>query len=156
MNLWLLKSEPSCFSIDDLKNSNNHISPWDGVRNYQARNFMKEMKLHDLCFFYHSNANPPGIAGIAEVVKEAYPDYTQFDKNNEHYDPKSKQENPRWYMVDVKFKQKFSTFLSLEKLKQYPQLQDMRLLQKGNRLSVLPISKSHWDFINKIINSTHN
>lgn len=152
MNFWLLKSEPDCFSIDDLKQSKNKTSPWDGVRNFQARNFMKAMKKHDLCFFYHSNANPPGIIGIAEVVRESYPDHTQFDVNEQHYDPKSKPENPRWYMVDVKFKSKFPKLLSLTELKQYPELKGMQLLKKGNRLSVLPINEKEWYFINNLIN----
>jgi predicted RNA-binding protein with PUA-like domain len=149
MNYWLMKTEPSCFSIDDLKQSKNQTTPWDGVRNYQARNMMRDdMAVGDLVFFYHSNAKPAGIVGIAEVVSEAYPDYTAFDPENEHYDPKSQKDNPRWYMVDIKLKEKFDTIISLQELKQYPQLQNMQLLKKGNRLSVMPVNKSHWDFIN--------
>lgn len=147
---WLMKSEPSCFSIDDLRNAQEQTTCWDGVRNYQARNFMcKEMALGDQVFFYHSNCNPPGIVGIAEVCREAYPDYTAFDPDSEHPDPKSTSENPRWYMVDVRFKEKFKQIISLESLKTYPELEQMQLLRKGNRLSILPIAKQEWDFILK-------
>ncbi|MFC3908776.1 EVE domain-containing protein [Legionella dresdenensis] len=150
---WLMKSEPSCFSIDDLKNSPNQTSPWDGVRNYQARNFMRnDMKPGDQVFFYHSNCNPPGIAGLAEVASTAYPDYTAFDPESEHPDPKSTPENPRWFMVDVRFKKKFHQIIPLDQLKQYPELEKMPLLRKGNRLSVLPVSEEEWQFINALSN----
>lgn len=151
MNYWLMKSEPECFSIDDLRKLPKQTSRWDGVRNYQARNFMRQMKQADLCFFYHSNAKPPGIIGIMQVVKEAYPDPTQFDPNSEHPDFKSSPSNPRWDMVDVKFKEKFSNIISLNDLKQHKELEHMQLLQKGNRLSVLPISKTQWDFIVQLV-----
>lgn len=145
---WLMKSEPSCFSIDDLRNAPLQTTHWDGVRNYQARNFMRDdMVKGDQVFFYHSNCNPPGIAGIAEVVREAYPDFTAFDPDSEHPDLKSKPENPRWYMVDLRFKKKFNQLIALECLKQYPPLEKMQLLRKGNRLSVMPVSESEWDFI---------
>ncbi|GGI89982.1 EVE domain-containing protein [Legionella impletisoli] len=145
---WLMKSEPSCFSIDDLKASPNQTSPWDGVRNYQARNFMRDkMQIGDLVFFYHSNCNPPGIAGIAEIVSEAYPDYTAFDPNSDHPDVNSTPDNPRWFMVDVQFKEKFSELISLNELKTHPELQGMPLLRKGNRLSVMPVGQKEWDFI---------
>lgn len=148
MNYWLMKSEPDCFSIDDLKNSPKKTAHWDGVRNYQARNMMRdEMKKGDLVFFYHSNTKPPGIVGVAEVVKEGYPDHTAFDPNSEHPDPKSDPNNPRWFMVDVKFKRKFKDIIPLDELKQQPALADMRLLQKGNRLSVMPVAKRDWDAI---------
>lgn len=148
MHYWLMKSEPGCFSIDDLKNSPNKTTHWDGVRNYQARNMMRDqMKQGDLAFFYHSNCNPPGIVGIMSITKEGYPDFTAFDPNNEHYDPKSNQENPRWWMVDVKFKQKFDDGISLDQLKQNPALANMQLLRKGNRLSVMPVSATEWDAI---------
>lgn len=148
MNYWLIKSEPSCFSIDDLQRAPNQTEAWDGVRNYQARNFMRDgMRLGDQLFFYHSNAHPPGIVGIAEVVKEAYPDHTAFDPSSEHPDPKSTPENPRWLMVDVQYVKKFSHILSLEQLKQYPALASMALLRKGNRLSIMPVSASEWQFI---------
>lgn len=145
---WLMKSEPSCFSIDDLQHAPNQTSPWDGVRNYQARNFMRNnMRVGDLIFFYHSNCNPPGIVGIAEVASEAYPDYTAFDPNSDHPDPSSTPENPRWFMVDVRFVEKLPRIISLDSLKQHPALSDMQLLRKGNRLSVLPVSKADWDYI---------
>ena len=147
-NYWLIKSEPSCFSIDDLRNSPEHTSPWDGVRNYQARNFMRDkMKIGDQMFFYHSNCNPPGIVGIAEVVSDAYPDYTAFDPLSEHPDASSTPDNPRWFMVDVRFKEKFKSIISLETLKQYPALENMALVRKGNRLSVMPVTENEWAFI---------
>lgn len=149
---WLIKSEPDCFSIDDLYASVNQTSAWDGVRNYQARNFMRdEMSVGDELFFYHSNCNPPGIVGIAEVVREAYPDYTAMDADSDHPDPKSTIDNPRWFMVDVRFKQKFPSILSLETLKQYPFLCDMPLVRKGNRLSVMPVREDEWMFILDLI-----
>lgn len=113
---WLLKSEPNAYSIDDLKS--DRVTHWDGVRNYQARNFMRDqMKVGDLCFFYHSNTDPVGIVGVCEVVKESYPDFTAFDPEDPHYDPKSDPDNPRWMMVDVKFKKKFSETLTLKALR---------------------------------------
>lgn len=151
MRYWLMKSEPDCFSIDDLKNSPNKTSCWDGVRNYQARNMMRDdMKKGDLVFFYHSNAKPPGIVGIAKVVKEAYPDHTAFDPESDHPDPKSTPDNPRWFMVDVQFKQKFKDIISLHELKQIAELSDMTLLQKGSRLSITPITEKQWQIINDI------
>ncbi len=148
MNHWLMKSEPSCFSIDDLQRAPNQTSSWDGVRNYQARNFMRDgMHIGDQVFFYHSNCNPPGIIGVAEVASAAYPDYTAFDPHSEHPDPKSTPENPRWCMVDVRFKRKFSHLIALEVLKQHPELNNMLLLRKGNRLSILPVSLEEWTFI---------
>ena len=145
---WLLKSEPSCFSIDNLSTLPNQTSPWDGVRNYQARNFMRDrMRIGDQAFFYHSNCNPPGIIGIAEIVSTAYPDHTAFDPNSDHPDPNSTPEKPRWFMVDVRFKEKFSHIISLETLKQQPELDGMPLLRRGNRLSVLPVSAEEWAFI---------
>lgn len=149
---WLIKSEPDCFSIDDLYASPNQTSAWDGVRNYQARNFMRdEMTIGDELFFYHSNCKSVGIAGIAEVVREAYPDYTAFDPTSEHPDPKSTIDNPRWFMVDVRFKQKFPSIISLHTLKQHPFLYDMPLLRKGNRLSVMPVRLDEWQFILDLI-----
>ena len=145
MNYWLMKSEPDVFSIDDLKKEKT--DHWDGVRNYQARNFMKNMKKKDLVFFYHSNCTPPGIAGVMEVSKEAYPDFTSFDKKSKYYDPKSSEENPRWFMVDVKFKQKFKEIIPLDTLKEMKSLKDMSLVRKGNRLSIMPVSKKEWGAI---------
>jgi len=145
---WLMKSEPDCFSIDDLAAAPNKTTFWDGVRNYQARNLMRdEIKKGDVVLFYHSNAQPPGIAGLATVVKEAYPDFTAFDPNNHHYDPKSKQDSPTWMMVDIKFKKKFKCLLSLPELRSQPDLAGMALLQKGSRLSVQPVSEEHFQLI---------
>lgn len=145
MAYWLMKSEPDVFSIDDLKARD--FEPWDGVRNYQARNFMREMRCGDLLFFYHSNATPPGIVGIAEVVRTAYPDPTQFDPESAYYDPRSKLDAPRWDLVDVRFKKKFKKMLSLEDLRGNPALSEMVLLRKGNRLSVMPVENKHWQAI---------
>lgn len=148
MNYWLMKSEPNCFSIDDLIKAPKKTTYWDGVRNYQARNMLRdEIKKGDQVFYYHSNTKIPGIVGIAEVVKEGYPDFTAFDPNSDHPDPSSTEENPRWFMVDIQFKEKFKDVISLETLKACPELQGMRLLQKGNRLSVMPVEKTHWSFI---------
>jgi predicted RNA-binding protein with PUA-like domain len=145
---WLMKSEPDCFSIDDLKAAPNQTEHWDGVRNYQARNFMRDdMSVGDLIFFYHSNCKPPGIIGIAEVASEAYPDHTAFDPSSDHPDSNSTPDKPRWYMVDIRFKEKFSNLISLDTLKQCPELEGMPLLRKGNRLSVMPVGKKEWDFI---------
>ena len=147
-----MKSEPDCFSIDDLAASPQKTTFWDGVRNYQARNLIRdEIKKGDQVLFYHSNAKPPGIAGLATVVRESYPDFTAFDPQQKHYDPKSKTESPTWFMVDVKFKRKFKRLISLEELKGMPELAGMVLLQKGSRLSVQPVSESHFEHILNII-----
>jgi predicted RNA-binding protein with PUA-like domain len=146
MKYWLMKSEPNAYSIDHLKK--DKITCWDGVRNYQARNFMRdEMKPGDLVFFYHSNCKAVGIVGIAEVVKNAYTDHTAFDPDDHHFDPKSNPDNPRWVMVDIKFKQKFKTVIALPELRQNPKLKDMLILRKGNRLSITPLTKNEWDAI---------
>ncbi|PJD90637.1 MAG: EVE domain-containing protein [Legionella sp.] len=148
MNYWLMKSEPDCFSIDDLQKAPAQTSSWDGVRNYQARNFMRDqMRIGDLVFFYHSNCKPPGIVGVAEIVSEAYPDHTAFDPESEHPDPKSTPEYPRWFMVDLRFQKKFERLISLDELKRHPDLSSMPLLRKGNRLSVLPVSLKEWHTI---------
>ncbi len=148
---WLMKSEPSCFSIDDLYNAPKQTTSWDGVRNYQARNFMRDnMAIGDQILFYHSNCNPPGIIGTAEVISEAYPDHTAFDPNSEHPDAKSTPDNPRWYMVDIRFKEKFAKLIALDTLKKYPELAKMALLRKGNRLSVIPVTKEEWDFVRQL------
>ena len=129
----------------------NQTSPWDGIRNYQARNFMRnEMQMGDQAFFYHSSCIPPGIVGTMEIVRNAYPDDTAFDPASDHPDPKSTPDNPRWFMVDVRFKQQFSDMIPLEALKNYQELANMRLLQKGNRLSILPINPDEWAFILKL------
>ena len=151
MNYWLIKTEPSEFSIDDLRNKPGQTEHWDGVRNYQARNFMRDqMKIGDQVFFYHSNCDEPGIVGIAKVVKQGYPDHTAFDKKDNHYDPKSDKTNPRWFMVDVKFIKKFKRTISLKTIKENPVLSEMKLVQKGNRLSVMPVATKDWNNILKM------
>lgn len=147
MNHWLMKTEPDVFSIDDLKKSKDQTTSWEGVRNYQARNFMmKEMKVGDKVLIYHSNANPPGIAGVAQVSSESYPDKTALDKKSEYFDPKATKENPRWFLVDVKFVKKLS-FIPLESIKQEGQLKNMMILRKGSRLSITPVSKEEFEHI---------
>ena len=142
-----MKSEPESFSIDDLMKAKKHTTCWDGVRNYQARNFMREMKAGELAFFYHSNANPPSIVGIVEIVRAGYPDHTAFDPDDHHYDPKSLPANPRWDMVDVKFVSAFETPLSLNELRENSTLQGMELLRTGSRLSVQPVRATEWKAI---------
>ena len=150
MRYWLMKSEPEVCSIDDLKN--HMIECWDGVRNYQVRNMMREeMKLGDLAFFYHSNAKPSGIVGVMEIVKEAYPDPTAFNPNSQYYDPKSSVEKPTWLAVDVKFKEKFPCLISLENLRGFKGLENMGVLKKGSRLSITPITQQEWEIIYKSI-----
>src|SRR5690554_769494 len=148
MNYWLMKSEPDVFSIDDLERSPRQTDCWDGVRNYQARNMLRdEMKKGDLAFFYHSSCDMPGITGIMEIVKEGYPDPTAFNPKHKYFDPKSKPENPTWYLVDVKFKRKLDRTIPLAELRDKKPLQKMKLLQKGNRLSVMPVTKKEWEYI---------
>jgi predicted RNA-binding protein with PUA-like domain len=148
---WLLKSEPEVFSIQDLEKAKGKTTHWDGVRNYQARNFMRDsMKVGDQAFFYHSNAEPSAIAGIIEIAKVGYPDHTAFDPEDPHYDPKSKKENPTWYMVDVRHVKTFKQPVSLEMLREVPGLEDMALLQKGSRLSVQPVKAKEWEIVCKI------
>jgi predicted RNA-binding protein with PUA-like domain len=142
MRYWLIKSEPQCYSIDDLKR--DKIGVWDDIRNYQARNSMRDdMKKGDVAFFYQSSADVIGIVGVATIVKEAYPDATQYDKKSEGYDAKATKENPRWFAVDVKFKEKFKTPLTLGELKNDPAFSGMVVTQKGSRLSVQPVSEKH-------------
>lgn len=147
---WLLKSEPDCYSIDDLKR--DRLEMWDGTRNYQVRNMMRDqMKKGDLCLFYHSNAGKEtGVVGTMKIVKEAYPDPTQFDPKSDHPDPKSDPENPRWLCVDVQFQSKLKQPVTLTELKTDPFFSDMTVVQKGNRLSVMPIKKKHYDRILKL------
>lgn len=148
MNYWLMKSEPDVFSIDDLKAAPGQTESWDGVRNYQARNMLRdEMKKGDLAFFYHSSCETPGVAGIMEIVTEGYPDPTAFDPKHKCYDPKSKPDKPAWYLVDVKFKRKLKQIIPLTELRDKKPLQNMKLLQKGNRLSVMPVTKKEWEYI---------
>lgn len=152
MRYWLFKSEPETFSIDHLRERQNSTEHWDGVRNYQARNMLRdEVKEGDQVLFYHSNCKPPGIVGIAKVVKSGYPDYTAWDPRSNHYDPRSNPDKPQWYMVDVKFVKKFPRMLSLEELKQNPRLEKMRLLRRGNRLSITPVTESEWKAILKMV-----
>ncbi len=151
MNYWLVKSEPDVFSIDDLAAAPKRTEHWDGVRNYQARNFMRDrMKRGDQVFFYHSNCDTPGIVGIAEVVREGYPDHTAFDPEDKHYDPKSDPDNPRWFMVDVRFKRKLKRTITLRELKARDDLGDFALVRRGNRLSVMPVAPEHWDIIRSL------
>lgn len=146
MKYWLMKSEPDIFSIHDLQRKKKEH--WDGVRNYQARNFIRdEMKMGDLVLFYHSNAEVIGVAGIAEICKEGYPDFTAFDKDNVHFDPSSKKETPRWFMVDVKFNECFESVVPLEKLKKTAGLENMVVTRKGSRLSVQPVSRSEFEIV---------
>ncbi|MGE0115320.1 MAG: EVE domain-containing protein [Steroidobacteraceae bacterium] len=150
MQYWLLKSEPDMFSIDDLSAITGKSTHWDGVRNYQARNFMRDqMRVGDQAFFYHSSCAVPGIAGIVTVSKAGYPDHTQFDAGHEHYDPDSKPDAPRWYMIDVKLHRKLKRLITLDELRQHhhQQLQELLILKRGNRLSITPVSKQEWQFI---------
>lgn len=147
MRYWLMKSEPSDCSIDDLAALPQQTVAWYGVRNYQARNFMRDqMKVGDQVFFYHSNCAEPGIVGLAEVSRLAYPDQTQFDPKNKYFDPKATADTPRWFNVDVKFVRK-TRLLSIKELRTYPELERMRVLQTGNRLSITPVDPREWEFI---------
>lgn len=148
MNYWLFKSEPDVFGIDHLMEMPKRTEHWDGVRNYQARNMMRDgMRKGDLAFFYHSNCAEPGIVGIVEIVRGGYPDFTAFDPDTKYFDPKSDPDNPRWYMVDVKFKRRLERTITLAELKEHPELEGMPLVRKGNRLSVMPVAPEHWEFI---------
>jgi predicted RNA-binding protein with PUA-like domain len=139
---WLMKSEPDVYSIDTLARKKR--GPWDGVRNFQARNHMRAMHAGDLMLFYHSSCEPPGVAGIARICREAYPDHTQFDPENDHYDPSSKRDDPRWSMVDVEFVEKLPSFVTLETLKSDTKLAAMLVAKRGMRLSVQPVSAEHF------------
>jgi len=151
MSYWLMKSEPTEFSIDDLAHRPRKTEHWDGVRNYQARNMMRdEMKTGDQVLFYHSNCAEPGIVGIAEVVREGYPDHTAFDPGDPHFDPKSDPDEPRWYMVDVRFVRKLNRTIPLRELKADAVLKDMPLVRRGNRLSVMPVTAAQWSHILRI------
>ena len=146
MKYWLMKNEPEDYSIDDLKN--DKTEPWDGIRNYQVRNMIRDdMKKGDQAFFYHSNCETPGIYGIMEICKESYPDHTAFDRKSKHYDKKSKPGAPTWLMVDVKFKRKLRRTICLSELKSHKELSNMRVVQRGNRLSIMEVSKQDWFFI---------
>jgi predicted RNA-binding protein with PUA-like domain len=150
MKHWLIKSEPGTFGIDDLASAPRKTTTWDGVRNFQARNFMRDgMRKGDLAFFYHSSCPEPGIVGIVEIVREAHPDLTAFDRNDDHYDADSDPDDPRWLAVDVKLKRKFRQIVTLEALKAHAggKLSDMIVLRRGNRLSITPVSDAEWRFV---------
>lgn len=148
MKYWLFKSEPSCFGIDDLAKRPDQITHWDGVRNYQARNMMRDqMNVGDQGFFYHSSCDEPGIAGTIEIVRSGYPDHTQFDPDADHFDPMSSPDNPRWFMVDVKLLKKFNRVVSLKELREHPSLSNLVVLRKGNRLSITPVSADDYQTI---------
>lgn len=151
MSFWLFKSEPDCFSIDNLMQRPHQTEHWDGVRNYQARNMLRdEIKKGDQGFFYHSSCSPPGIAGIIKVVRAGYPDFTAWDSQSDHFDPDSTPDSPRWYMVDVKFIKKFPRLITLEEIKKQPKLAHMVILRKGNRLSITPVSEKEWETVLKL------
>jgi predicted RNA-binding protein with PUA-like domain len=148
---WLFKSEPSEFSWEDLKKCKNQTTFWDGVRNYQARNFLRdEVKKGDGVLFYQSSTEPLAVVGNCEVVKEGYPDHTQFDSKNDHYDPKADKNNPTWFMVDIKLKKEFNKSVNLDSIKTNPKLKNMKLIQRGQRLSIQPVTKDEWDEILKM------
>ncbi len=146
MAYWLMKSEPDTYSIDDLQR--DRVEPWDGIRNYQARNMMRDdMRVGDSAFFYHSSCAEPGIVGIMTIDSKPYPDPTQFDRHSKYHDPKSSPENPRWQLVNVRFERKLDRIIPLRELKAHPELQDMVLNRRGNRLSIMPVSDIHWKLI---------
>jgi predicted RNA-binding protein with PUA-like domain len=148
---WLMKSEPGVYGIDDLARQNKQTDHWDGIRNYQARNFMRdEMQAGDLAFFYHSSCEQPGIVGIMTIARPGYPDHTAFDPDEKYYDPKSSPDAPRWYMVDVTLERKLDRVITLQELKQQSTLRDMQLLQRGNRLSIMPVTRREWNHILKL------
>lgn len=145
MSYWLFKTEPDAFGIDDLKGRPDQTEPWDGVRNYQARNFLRDdVAVGDKVFIYHSSCKLVGIAGVAEVVKAGYPDETQFNPESDYYDPKATPEAPRWYRVDVRFVEKFSQVLTLKTIKEQPDITDIGLVKKGGRLSIMPVEPKEW------------
>ena len=153
MKYWLMKSEPDVFSLEDLKNCPHQTEPWDGIRNYQARNLMRdEMKMGDQAFFYHSRQAEPAIVGTVRVVREAYPDHTSWDPSSKYFDEKSSPENPRWLMVDVQFENEFSRPVTLKEMRSIPELKEMFLLRKGMRLSVQPVTEAEFQLILAIAN----
>jgi len=154
MSYWLMKTEPSTFSIDDLAKAPRSTTAWDGVRNFQARNMLRDqMKRGDQAFIYYSSTEVPGIAGVMEITKEGYPDPTAFDRKHHHYDPDSDPAEPRWYMVDVKLKERFARIITLQELREHAtkELKGMVLLRPGNRLSVSPVEAAHWKFIRSLL-----
>ncbi|HWK74844.1 MAG TPA: EVE domain-containing protein [Povalibacter sp.] len=153
MNYWLMKSEPSTFGIDDLAKAKNRTTGWDGVRNFQARNYLRDdMKKGDLAFFYHSSCAVPGIVGIVKVVRAGYPDQTAFDASDDHYDADSRPDAPRWYSVDVALTKKFDRIVTLDELRAHAngKLKDMIVLKRGNRLSITPVTKTQFEFIARL------
>ena len=152
MNYWLMKSEPATFGIDHLAAAKGKTTGWDGVRNFQARNYLREMQPGDLAFFYHSSCEVPGIAGIVKIAREAYPDPTAFDAANDHYDADSDPAKPRWFMVDVKLQKKFDRIIALDELRSHEKgkLKNMIVLKRGNRLSITPVTKSEFEFISSL------
>ena len=150
MAYWLMKNEPEEFSIDDLRKRPKKTEPWDGVRNYQARNMMRDqMKIGDQAFFYHSNCEIPGVVGIMNIHSQSYPDPTAFDPEDAHYDPKSDPDNPRWFLVDVKYVRKLKRIIALSELREHAEtkLKQLIILRRGNRLSITPVARKEWDFI---------
>ena len=150
MNFWLMKTEPATFGIDDLASKPRRTAMWDGVRNYQARNMLRDdFSKGDKAFLYHSSCEIPGIAGVVTVVRTAYPDPTAFDRRHVHYDAGSERENPRWYVVDVQLTRRLKRVITLDELREHASraLDGMLLLKRGNRLSITPVSRAHWDFI---------
>jgi len=148
---WLFKSEPSEYSWEDLKKSKNQTTFWDGIRNYQARNFLRdEIKKGDGVLFYQSSTDPLAVIGYCEVLKEGYPDHTQFDSSNDHFDPKADPKNPTWFMVDIKPVKEFKKHVTLNKIKANPKLKSLKLIQRGQRLSIQPLLKDEWDEILKM------
>jgi predicted RNA-binding protein with PUA-like domain len=153
MQYWLMKTEPTVFSIEDLARAPRSTASWDGVRNFQARNMLRDlMKKGDQVFLYYSSTDVPGVVGVMEVTKEGYPDATAFDKKHDHYDPESDPKNPRWYMVDVRLKERFTRVITLAELRKHAakELKGMMLLRPGNRLSVTPVEPEHWKFIRSL------
>lgn len=148
---WLMKTEPNVYSIDDLKKQGT--TPWEGIRNYQARNFMmNDMTIGEDVFIYHSNAKPPGIVGLGTVASKPYPDYFAWDDQSKYFDPKSPETNPRWFMVDIKFKEKFKQMITLDQLKNDDSLIDMMVVKRGSRLSIQPVEEIHFNHILKVYN----
>ena len=155
MKYWLIKSEPDAFSIDDMEKAGTE--PWDGIRNYQARNFMRdEMQIDDLVLFYHSNTKPPSVVGLVKVASRPYPDYTAWDEKAKYFDPKSSEENPRWMMVDFTFLEKFTKGVSLDEIKKEDALEEMLIRRKGSRLSITPVEKKHFHHLLQMSKSSHS
>ncbi len=152
MHYWLMKSEPDAFSIEDLAKRPKQTEPWDGVRNYQVRNWLRDsMKPGDLAFFYHSSCKTPGIAGIVEIITAGYPDTTAFDPQSPYFDAKGDPKNPRWFRVDVRLVKKFARIITLDDLRKHPGLKEMRVLERGSRLSITPVSKAEWEGVLKLV-----